>query len=206
MSTDPRDGHRRNWGAARPGSESPHKDTEPRPARTTAQRQLLARLRAAQAAAERRELTRVDDMNPGQPQRENAEQEERQLMARRDEIDHAAPALESRWVVLADSIDLRLVADATDWPALAAALDRAAASGFDVETALPAIAAAEPLPERHPGRELHYRLLASCPTALPLLDTAAAGDSTGTTTSGTDSTPRPYEAELRHPGPSGPAR
>ncbi|GAB3314434.1 hypothetical protein GCM10027451_29380 [Geodermatophilus aquaeductus] len=70
------------------------------------------------------------------------------------------------WEVLAGRIDPRLV-DGPDWPPLAAALDRAAAAGYDPARRLPALAAATPLPARHPARELHWRLLEDCPAALP---------------------------------------
>src|SRR3712207_7025353 len=40
------------------------------------------------------------------------------------------------------------------------------AAGYDVPARLPALAAARPLPDRHPARELHWRLLDDCPAAL----------------------------------------
>jgi hypothetical protein len=46
-------------------------------------------------------------------------------------------------------------------------VDRAAAAGYDVARRLPALAAGAPLPDRHPARELHWRLLEDCPAALP---------------------------------------
>ncbi|SFP63382.1 hypothetical protein SAMN05660464_3778 [Geodermatophilus dictyosporus] len=70
------------------------------------------------------------------------------------------------WEVLAARIDPRLVCG-PDWPPLAAALDRAAAAGYDVAGRLPALAAVAPLPDRHPARELHWRLLDDCPAATP---------------------------------------
>ncbi len=70
------------------------------------------------------------------------------------------------WEVLAERIDPRLVSG-PDWPPLAAALDRAAAAGYDVASQLPARARAGPLPDRHPARELHWRLLDHCPAAVP---------------------------------------
>jgi hypothetical protein len=65
-------------------------------------------------------------------------------------------------------IDARLLRG-PDWPPLAAALGRAAAAGYDVVGRLPTLAAA-PLPQRHPARELHWRLLEDCPAALPPSD------------------------------------
>jgi hypothetical protein len=75
-------------------------------------------------------------------------------------------ATESAWREFVVQIDARLVGG-PDWLALAAALTRAAAAGYDVAVRLPALAAAAPLPDRHPARELHWRLLDDCPDALP---------------------------------------
>ncbi|SHN52616.1 hypothetical protein SAMN05660350_00408 [Geodermatophilus obscurus] len=75
-------------------------------------------------------------------------------------------AAESTWSELVASIDARLVRG-PDWPPLAAALTRAAAGDYDIAARLPALAAAAPLPVRHPARELHWRLLDDCPDALP---------------------------------------
>ena len=81
------------------------------------------------------------------------------------------------WEDLAGRIDPRLP-HGPDWPPLAAALDRAAAAGHEVARRLPALAAAAPLPVRHPARELHWRLLEDCPAALPRR-ADAAGPATG---------------------------
>jgi hypothetical protein len=70
------------------------------------------------------------------------------------------------WEVLVEGIDPRLV-DGPDWPPLAAALHRAASVGYAVVHRLPALARAAPLPDRHPARELHWRLLDDCPAAVP---------------------------------------
>jgi hypothetical protein len=75
-------------------------------------------------------------------------------------------AAESAWRAFVVQIDARLVRN-PDWLAQAAALTRAAAAGYDVAVRLPALAAAAPLPDRHPARELHWRLLDDCPDALP---------------------------------------
>src|SRR4051794_13776091 len=69
------------------------------------------------------------------------------------------------WRVAA-RIDVRLV-HGPDWLALAAALTHAHTGGYDVAARLPALAAAAPLPDRHPARELHWRLLDDYPDALP---------------------------------------
>jgi hypothetical protein len=78
-------------------------------------------------------------------------------------------AAESAWSELVARIDARLVRG-PDWPPLAAALTRAAAADYGVAVRLPALAAAAPLPARHPARELHWRLLDDCPAALPVPD------------------------------------
>ena len=83
----------------------------------------------------------------------------------------------SAWQATVAMIDPRLVVG-PDWPPLAATLTRACLAGYDVSTRLPELAAAGPLPARHPGRELHWRLLDDCPAAvlgLPVLHPAGAG-------------------------------
>lgn len=82
--------------------------------------------------------------------------------------DVADTAVESALRELAVRIDARLV-HGPDWLPLAAALTRAAIAGYDVVARLPVLAAAAPLPARHPARELHWRLLTDCPAALPTL-------------------------------------
>jgi hypothetical protein len=101
-----------------------------------------------------------------------------------------------RWVELADSIDPAL-SRGSDWPRLAAALDRAAASDYDVVAKLPALAATDELPERHPARELHYRLLSDCDGALPTAPHRTVP---------VDSNPSPHPTPAPAPGPAhGPA-
>lgn len=74
----------------------------------------------------------------------------------------------SAWDAVVERIDPRLLLG-SDWRPLSAALTRSAAAGYDVPARLPALAAA-PLPDRHPARELHWRLLDDCPAALPVPD------------------------------------
>ena len=100
-------------------------------------------------------------------------------------------AAESTWSELVARIDARLVRG-PDWPPLAAALTRAAAACFDIAARLPALAAAAPLPARHPARELHWRLLDDCPDALPA--PSPTGDLTSTAA----------EAPIVHSGPGRP--
>ena len=73
------------------------------------------------------------------------------------------------WEAVAQRIDPRLV-HGPDWWPLSAALSRAAIAGYDVPARLPALSAAPSLPDRHPARELHWRLLHDCPAALPVAD------------------------------------
>ncbi|WP_299956589.1 hypothetical protein [uncultured Modestobacter sp.] len=75
-------------------------------------------------------------------------------------------ATDPAWRQLVARIDARLVRG-PDWLPPAAALARAATAGYDVAARLPALAAAAPLPVRHPARELHWRLLDDCAAALP---------------------------------------
>lgn len=105
-----------------------------------------------------------------------------------DDADDMAAA--STWRAFVVQIDARLVRD-PDWLPLAAALTRAAAAGYDVAVRLPALAAA-PLPDRHPARELHWRLLDDCPDALPALN--PTGDLAATAEGG----------PIVHNGPGGP--
>ena len=84
---------------------------------------------------------------------------------------------------LAEQIDARLVRG-PDWPPLATALTRAAAAGYDVADRLPALAALAPLADRHPARELHWRLLEECPAALPArsdVERSASADGSSST-------------------------
>lgn len=82
-------------------------------------------------------------------------------------------AADRSWRAIAERIDPRLV-HGPDWAPLTAALARASTAGYDVAARLPTLASAVPLPDRHPARELHWRLLDDCPAALPLL--LEAGD------------------------------
>jgi hypothetical protein len=83
------------------------------------------------------------------------------------EPDDTSPPPGARtWREVAERIGVPLAHD-PDWLPLAAALARASAAGYDVTGRLPALAAAAPLPDRHPARELHWRLLDDCPAALP---------------------------------------
>ena len=78
-----------------------------------------------------------------------------------------------RWAEIVEAIDHRLVAG-PDWPALAAALDQAAAAGYDLTINLPRLAAAEPLPDRLPASELRYRLINEEPAAGTVLPRGVA--------------------------------
>ncbi len=70
----------------------------------------------------------------------------------------------ARWHDLGVAVDPRLVTG-TDWPALAASLERASRAGYDVQQHLPRLAAAKPLPDEQPARTLRGRLLEEAPAA-----------------------------------------
>jgi conjugative relaxase-like TrwC/TraI family protein len=86
-------------------------------------------------------------------------------LSRRKLPEAITPPPTARWAQLADRISPVLVLDPS-WPALARAIDRAAAAGVDVDTQLPALAQRRPLPTEHPARTLEYRLLGAHPDAL----------------------------------------
>ena len=104
------------------------------------------------------------------------------------------------WLEAVERVDPRLVRG-PDWPSLAAALARADEAGYDVATNLPALAAAEPLPDRHPARELHWRLLDDCPAAAPMLPTRSETPLSATT-GGPDDPPPPVDADSIPRGPT----
>src|SRR4051812_24615843 len=110
-------------------------------------------------------------------------------------------AAESTWRAFVVQIDDRLVRG-PDWLALAAALTRAATAGYDVAVRLPALAAAAPLPARHPARELHWRLLDDCSEALPALtptrDLTATAERTPIVHNGPASTQPTFRTGDRH--------
>lgn len=89
-----------------------------------------------------------------------------ELESEPDDPDGGETLADQPWRTVAERIDPRLV-QGPDWLPLAGTLARAAAAGYDVAGRLPALAGAAPLPERHPARELHWRLLDDCPAALP---------------------------------------
>jgi len=76
-----------------------------------------------------------------------------------DQAEREEPA--DSWIEIAHQIHPQLT-HGPDWARLAAALSRADAAGFDVAANLPRLAESSPLPDRHPARELHWRLLVAC--------------------------------------------
>jgi len=76
---------------------------------------------------------------------------------------HLAPT--QRWAALANSIRPGLTTD-RHWPALARSIDRAAASGADIDQLLRTLAANPPLPDDHPARSLEFRLIDAAGDAL----------------------------------------
>jgi hypothetical protein len=95
------------------------------------------------------------------------------------EPDLDEPPPDPTWRTTVERIDTRLLRG-PDWPPLAAALARAAAAGYDVANRLPTLAASPPLPDRHPARELHWRLLDDCPAALLTLSAVESAVHTST--------------------------
>ena len=79
----------------------------------------------------------------------------------------AAPASPAgqRWQAACATVDPRVVND-PHWPALTAALDRADSAGLDIPSTLAELTRGSPLPEQHPARALHYRLISTCPAAV----------------------------------------
>jgi hypothetical protein len=74
--------------------------------------------------------------------------------------DHMSTGVETpaqKWATLCDAVDERITAD-PHWPALAAQLDRAAATGTDIGAVLQQVTADNALPEDHPARSLAYRV------------------------------------------------
>jgi len=189
--------------------------------RAVQQRQLIAEQQAQAAAGERQHPTGDDNEDPADLDVEDEiaseldKAEEEQQRRPSDETPQSAPdgprltpdATYAYWATLADLIHPGL-ASGPDWPALAAALNRATAAGY-AAAMLPALAAAEPLPQRHPGRELHYRLLVACP-ALTSSVTEGTNGSVGGTTSdpvATSLLQHHPEAPPQQPGtPTGPSR
>ena len=88
-------------------------------------------------------------------------------------VDPVEPA--RRWASLASRIAPDLTSS-PDWPTLAAHLDRAAATGFNVESRLPLLTVDRPLDPRHPARDLSFRLIDAWPGCLPPTDAVAAAD------------------------------
>jgi hypothetical protein len=69
----------------------------------------------------------------------------------------AAETPAQKWAALCDAVDGRITTD-PHWPALAAQLDRAAATGTDIGAVLHQVTADNALPEDHPARSLAYRV------------------------------------------------
>lgn len=76
----------------------------------------------------------------------------------------STPQREQLWSALARDTDPRLVTD-PHWPVITAALHRIAAAAGDPLAVLQAALQTGPLPEDHPGRSLHYRLINLDPAA-----------------------------------------
>lgn len=79
-----------------------------------------------------------------------------------------------RWAGIARQAAGPAVRDDLGWPGLAAGLDRADAAGWDVAEKLPGLVQQAQMPDRHPARELYYRLMNDCEAAMPAAPTVAA--------------------------------
>ncbi len=144
--------------------------------------QLLAAWRAATSAAQRRTIAA------------HILQIAADLESEPD--DAPAPSAALVWYEAIERIGTHLV-HGPDWLPLAAALARAHTAGYDVADRLPALAATPPLADRHPARELHWRLLEDCPAALPATDGFARTDDDAATVH--RSTGRPQNRRDRPP-------
>ncbi|MCW2632712.1 MAG: uncharacterized protein JWR88_1674 [Pseudonocardia sp.] len=78
-----------------------------------------------------------------------------------------------RWAGVAREAGGQAVLEDLGWPGLAAGLDRAEAAGWDVATNLPRLVQQDEVPDRHPARELYYRLMNDCEAAMPPVPTVA---------------------------------
>jgi hypothetical protein len=76
---------------------------------------------------------------------------------RPDPAHRAADTPGQRWAAVCDSVDERITAD-PHWPALAAQLERTAATGTDVAAVIAQVTTANVLPDDQPARSLAYRV------------------------------------------------
>ncbi|WP_375502726.1 MobF family relaxase [uncultured Jatrophihabitans sp.] len=83
----------------------------------------------------------------------------------------APPPAAQRWAALADSLVPDLSSD-PGWPALAASLDRAAQTGYDITVQLPVLIGDRPLPKDHTARSLELRLANAHPDSITPLSAA----------------------------------
>jgi hypothetical protein len=100
------------------------------------------------------------------------------------------------WAPIVRAVAGEAVTADAGWPGLAAGLDRAAASGWDVAANLPRLVAQRDMPARHPARELYCRLVGACDAAAPAAAASVAENN------GRDATPAPStrdHAELARP-------
>lgn len=70
-----------------------------------------------------------------------------------------------RWGALAESVTPGLTED-PGWPSLAASLDRAERTGYDVRSRLPSMVADHPLPAEHVARSVEFRLAEAWPGSI----------------------------------------
>jgi hypothetical protein len=96
----------------------------------------------------------------------------------------AAPPDLDQWAPVVGELAGSAVVEDPAWPRLAAAIDRAHAAGWDVREGVPRLLAQQDMPDRHPARELHYRLLGDCPAAMPTPQPRVEADEAPTTRRG----------------------
>jgi hypothetical protein len=71
------------------------------------------------------------------------------------------------WAAVIRDLAGAAVVEDPAWPGLAKAIERAHVAGWDVREGVARLVAQQEMPDRHPARELHYRLLSDCPAAMP---------------------------------------
>jgi hypothetical protein len=102
-----------------------------------------------------------------------------------------------RWAPVVRAAAGKAVIADTGWPGLAAGLDRAAASGWDVAANLPRLVEQRDMPATHPARELYCRLVAACDAAAPT-STASVAEINGRGTQPAHSARHHAEHERQH--------
>jgi len=90
-----------------------------------------------------------------------------------EQVPQAGTDPAERWAGIAREAVGPAVVEDLGWPGLAAGLDRADAAGWDVASNLPRLVQQDEMPDRHPARELYYRLMNDCEAAIPPVPSVA---------------------------------